>query len=412
MVVKGERKMRIRKLGVLLIVAIIAAALYIPAQAKTYAIGTSSYDVFRSQTIGKEFDVDNAYGVQCVDGAGVLWQQFGRSLSTGGTGGARGCWEVESARKANAGTEFSLVYSINDVKRGDVVVMYNPSENQYGHICFADEDYKGNGALSIYGQNQNGTKAFNVFNHKSFAKYFLGGFRLKKWENMYELVAAANTGGKLKTTPAKSYKAGTTVTLEATPNTGYAFVSWTSDQATFSNKYTAKTTFKMPSKKTWINAWFTVCKTHSTKAVVCTVKNAHDTKSTAPVSRHVPSADAGQVVKTYKPGDKVTAVGTVTNAVNNVWYKLQDGSYIWSGCVTPEYANTLKLPQGLTAIGEEAFAGATCDGIIVPRTCTSIGSKAFANCKNLIYIQIPKSVTSIANDAFSGCGTLVIERVD
>ena len=193
--------------------------------ATTYNIGTSSYDVFRSQTIGKKFDVDNAYGVQCVDGAAVLWQQFGRYIDTGGTGGAHGCWDVESARKKNAGTEFDLVYNFRDVKRGDVIVMLNRSENSFGHICFADEDYNGTDALKIYGQNQNKIKEFNVLNHKSIGKYFLGAFRLKKWAG-HKVTVTANNCRVTGVESEKYYKKGETITLSVTPNEGYKFTEW------------------------------------------------------------------------------------------------------------------------------------------------------------------------------------------
>lgn len=37
-----------------------------------------------------------------------------------------------------------------------------------------------------------------------------------------------------------------------------------------------------------------------------------------------------------------------------------------------------------------------------------IGANAFANCPNLVYIEIPQFVTSIANDAFSGSDGVTI----
>ena len=152
------------------------------AVATNYTVDISSYDAFRSATMGNGYDIDNAYGVQCWDGAALLWQQLGRGLSTGDTGGAHGCWDVAWAREANAGSDFNLIYNFSDVKRGDIVVMLNTSENSFGHICFADEDYNGTNALKIYGQNQAGTKAFNVIRHGSIGQYFLGAFRLKRWQ--------------------------------------------------------------------------------------------------------------------------------------------------------------------------------------------------------------------------------------
>ena len=64
--------------------------------------------------------------------------------------------------------------------------------------------------------------------------------------------------------------------------------------------------------------------------------------------------------------------------------------------------NVLKLPADLTRIEPNAFEGVSCEAVIIPEKCTSIGSKAFANCHNLIYIVIPSS-TDVANDVFDGC---------
>ena len=176
---------------VLMIICFVA-----PAYAKQYQVSIESYDAFRSQTIGNQYDIDDEYGYQCWDGAALLWQQLGRGLSTGGTKGAHGCWDVESARNQNAGSDFLLIYNFSDVKRGDVVVMLNSTENQYGHICFADEDYQGTVKLKIYGQNQNGNSAFSVMTHHSIGNYFLGAFRFKRWSvDAHPAIASASIVG-------------------------------------------------------------------------------------------------------------------------------------------------------------------------------------------------------------------------
>ena len=72
--------------------------------------------------------------------------------------------------------------------------------------------------------------------------------------------------------------------------------------------------------------------------------------------------------------------------------------------------SVLYLPNGLTAIGEEAFEGLACEAIIVPRGCESIGSHAFRGCEELRYIRVPVG-TEIAGDAFEGCSDVYIERV-
>ena len=70
------------------------------------------------------------------------------------------------------------------------------------------------------------------------------------------------------------------------------------------------------------------------------------------------------------------------------------------------------LPGNLKVIEAEAFAGAAFEAVIIPDGCTTIGSRAFADCPNLLYVRIPASVTAIAEDAFEGCGQVIIDRVE
>ena len=130
----------------------------------TDSVPITSYDEFRSAVIGKAFDVDGEGSYQCYDGAALLWQQLGRSLSTG-ENDAKGTWL--NARYENAGDDFQLIEDINQVKRGDVVVFdYNAKNFNWtyiddngqlrspGHIAFADNDYAASNSLNIFGQNQ------------------------------------------------------------------------------------------------------------------------------------------------------------------------------------------------------------------------------------------------------------------
>jgi len=70
---------------------------------------------------------------------------------------------------------------------------------------------------------------------------------------------------------------------------------------------------------------------------------------------------------------------------------------------------TLYLPSMLKEIEEEGFMGITAQAVIIPDGCTKIGSRAFADCPNLVYVYIPASVTSIAEDAFAGSGQVEID---
>lgn len=69
----------------------------------------------------------------------------------------------------------------------------------------------------------------------------------------------------------------------------------------------------------------------------------------------------------------------------------------------------LRLPSRLTVISEEAFAGVDCEAVIILEGCTTIGSKAFANCSKLKYVYVPSTVTNIADDAFDQCPNVIID---
>ena len=69
------------------------------------------------------------------------------------------------------------------------------------------------------------------------------------------------------------------------------------------------------------------------------------------------------------------------------------------------------LPQMLTAIGEEAFAGIAAETVEVSENVVSIGPRAFADCKNLREIIIPATVTAIDDSALSGCENVTVYGV-
>ena len=67
------------------------------------------------------------------------------------------------------------------------------------------------------------------------------------------------------------------------------------------------------------------------------------------------------------------------------------------------------IPEGVTNIGYSAFWG--CSGltsITIPKSVTSIDMDAFFECSGLTSITIPDSVTSIGDHAFGLCDKLVI----
>ena len=66
------------------------------------------------------------------------------------------------------------------------------------------------------------------------------------------------------------------------------------------------------------------------------------------------------------------------------------------------------LPQGIQMIEDEAFCGIIAQSIRLPDSLSAIGHRAFASCKILRQIIIPQSVTSISDDAFDGCDILIV----
>ena len=156
-------------------------------------VNISSYDSFRtdvllraSQSLG--YDVDGAYGYQCWDLSAELWmnapefQNQGLYPKTGTNGYASECWT--ESKTINAGSSFLLINNINEIKRGDCIVLGSSAISQTGHIAFADEDYNGTTSMILLGQNQvnpNLTTGHIPTLTNLNISAFLGAFRFKAW---------------------------------------------------------------------------------------------------------------------------------------------------------------------------------------------------------------------------------------
>lgn len=65
------------------------------------------------------------------------------------------------------------------------------------------------------------------------------------------------------------------------------------------------------------------------------------------------------------------------------------------------------VPDGVTTIGKRAFCNCkSLTSIHIPDGVTEIGERAFSWCKSLTNIHIPDGVTEIGERAFSGCESL------
>lgn len=68
---------------------------------------------------------------------------------------------------------------------------------------------------------------------------------------------------------------------------------------------------------------------------------------------------------------------------------------------------SINIPNSITSIGEAAFSGCTSlTSINIPNSITSIGNTAFMGCISLKSITIPNSVTSIGQNDFYNCSSL------
>ena len=152
-------------------------------------LNTSSYAAWKAAVNGRAFDFDSSYGCQCYDLVVEFWWNVGFPQgypTNDNTGAAYGIWLDRSNNVSyNGTTYFDLIYSKENIKKGDIIVYNYFTDNPYGHIGFADEDYNGTDNINILSQNNGGTPtigggtATNVANYD--LQYFLGAFRYKPW---------------------------------------------------------------------------------------------------------------------------------------------------------------------------------------------------------------------------------------
>ena len=76
-------------------------------------------------------------------------------------------------------------------------------------------------------------------------------------------------------------------------------------------------------------------------------------------------------------------------------------------CMMPSDPDTLVLPAALSEVDEEAFAGISAQKVVIPDTVTSVGSRAFADCSNLLLVELPSDCSGFAPDAFQGSGPIM-----
>lgn len=154
-------------------------------------IATNSYDAFRADALARSaqglgYDVDGYFGYQCWDLCAELWQNIGFPSGFPQTGPnlyASECWTV--SREINKGSQFTLIYNITELKRGDVIVIDASAISATGHIAFCDENYNGTTSMNLLGQNQ--VNPSIQYGHIPTVtnldiSTFLGAFRCISWQ--------------------------------------------------------------------------------------------------------------------------------------------------------------------------------------------------------------------------------------
>lgn len=72
-----------------------------------------------------------------------------------------------------------------------------------------------------------------------------------------------------------------------------------------------------------------------------------------------------------------------------------------------DLVNELEIAEGVTSIGNNAFAKSKLYSAKLPSTITSIGKGAFDDCHKLSTVQLPYGLVSIGDNAFRNCELLV-----
>lgn len=155
----------------------------------------SSYSEWRSNTLNNGYDIDGSYGCQCWDFASLFWRNVGFPAGYPHitSSSAYTMWNLREENKSYNGTQyFDLIYNLEDVKQGDIIVYNYFSGNPYGHVGFANEDYAtwhtnnpSSYEFPILSENNQGTPdpsgGAYVNVHGYDTRLFLGAFRYKNW---------------------------------------------------------------------------------------------------------------------------------------------------------------------------------------------------------------------------------------
>lgn len=113
-------------------------------------------------------------------------------------------------------------------------------------------------------------------------------------------------------------------------------------------------------------------------------------------------------IVTVTADGKIRATGEGTATITAQHIQDMDGSMNKTVTITVTKPTTMILPTALKTIEENAFDGIAAQRVIIPEGVTAIGDEAFANSSNLLMIVIPDSVKTFGQNIFAGSPQVTI----
>lgn len=139
-------------------------------------------DEFINSTVGKAYDMDGSYGVQCVDGIKKFaYDVYGEyNFNCGDCGYAYGLWTNYGT---NGVEKYFNKHSYEEARKGDWIIWnWGSKGSPYSHVGMFCNNVN-NDLVNTYGQNQDGHKYFCFCN--CYRDGILGVLRPKIYEEHF-----------------------------------------------------------------------------------------------------------------------------------------------------------------------------------------------------------------------------------
>ena len=148
------------------------------------------------------------------------------------------------------------------------------------------------------------------------------------------------------------------------------------------------------------------------------VESVSETTEPVETTAPVPASTEPMMTESDDAGDVIEVIKSDLWGDNLTWTLYSDGRLVITGTGEMTSPNnvfedckdqvvTVEIAEGITTIGERAFSNCkNLTAVSIPDGVTSIGFLAFSGCENLAEIDIPESVVSIEGAAFQNCRAL------